>query len=168
MNKSLMMFMIAGLMAAGVSSAMESEEDGPGDGDRAVASDHHGFRQDEKEHGPCGKLKLTDEQKAKIKDEGFKFKESEIDLRAQLEKARLKYRKIMASPGTDYKAAKAASQEVSESLSKLIAAKRDFKTRVAFQVLNPEQRGPAMACEWHRKGGFGHGKHRHHHGEDWG
>ncbi len=91
---------------------------------------------------------------------GLSSRSQKSIFRAQLEKARLKYEKIVSSASSDYKAAKAASQEVSDSLSKLIAAKNAFKLTIAFQVLKPEQRGPAVACGSHWTGHFGFHKRR--------
>lgn len=155
--KSLMMFLAVGLLAATVAQAEEMNGE---DNDRSVASEGHRFGPG---HNPCDRVGLTDEQKAKIKDERFKFKESEIDLRAQLEKARLKYHKIMETPSSDIKSAKSASQEVSDYQTKLFSAKSAFKNQIAFQVLKPDQRAPAMACGLLREHG---GKKRHH--EGWG
>lgn len=110
-------------------------------------------------HGPCGKVNLSDDQKAKMKEAMFDFRESKIDLKAQVSKAKLKYQRLIANPDTDYKAAQAAAQELSDSISKMISAKQAFKTKVAFEILKPKQREPAMQCEAHMKHRWGHKDH---------
>ena len=144
-------------LAFGVSFAMAAhadEQSGPDQKDGPAF--HHG--------GPCGKLKLDDDQKSKMKAAWFKFREEKIDMKANIEKARLKYAKLMSDPSSDYSSAKSASKEISEDISKMIAAKEMFKTKVAFEILKPEQRQPAMACLPYLRGKGHH--HRHHH-EEW-
>jgi len=112
--------------------------------------------------GPCGKFKLDADQKSKMKAAWFKFREEKIDIKAQIEKSRLKYSKLISDSSTDYATAKAASKDVSDNVAKMISAKESFKTQIAFEVLKPEQREMAMMCLPYLKGkGHHHGHHQH-------
>lgn len=100
-------------------------------------------------------MSLTDEQKAKMRSEKFKFEESRIDLDAQLKHSRLALRKILSDPSGDYGAAKSAAKEVASNQAKLMSSKELFKAEIAFKVLTADQRKEAEMC--HRvHGGHGH------------
>jgi Spy/CpxP family protein refolding chaperone len=158
MNRIFLTIAFVLSLAFGVSFAMAAHADEqPAEQKDGPSAFHHG--------GPCGKFKLDDDQKSKMKAAWFKFREEKIDMKANIEKARLKYAKLMSDPNTDYSSAKSASKEISEDVSKMIAAKEMFKTKVAFEILKPEQRQPAMDCLPYLRG-KGHHHHRHHH-EDW-
>jgi len=112
--------------------------------------------------GPCGKFKLDADQKSKMKAAWFKFREEKIDMKAQIEKSKLKYAKLISDPSTEYATAKLASKDISDNVSKMIAAKESFRTQIAFEVLKPEQRESAMMCLPYLRG-KGHHHHEHHH-----
>jgi Spy/CpxP family protein refolding chaperone len=101
--------------------------------------------------GGCN-LKLTDDQKAKMRAEHFKFEENKIDLEAQLKHSKLAYKKLVADPDTDYKTAKAAAELVAKNQAKLAMAKEMFHTEVAFTIFNSDQRAESLKCH-----------HGHHH-----
>jgi Spy/CpxP family protein refolding chaperone len=123
-------------------------------GDKGKDSFHHGF---------CSNLKLSSEQKAKMKEALFNFKSIKIDLKANLEKSKLTYEKLVSNPKTTAEEAKAASEQVSDNLAKLMAARIAMKNQIAFEILTPEQRPVALKCEMHRKH---HWHHRKHHDEE--
>jgi len=129
----------------------------------AVADDHSNKDGEGSsfEQNFCPNLKLSEEQKGKMKEAMFNFREKKIDLKAALEKSKLSYERLLSDPQTDYKTAKTAADEISANKSKLISAKQDFKTSVAFEILKPEQREPALKCEKRRKHHMGFMRHHH-------
>ena len=107
--------------------------------------------------GPCANVKLESAQKSKLRDAYFKFAETEIGLKADVAKARLKKLHVMTDPKADLKAAEEASSAVVDSRSKLLSAKESFKNQINFEILKPDQRLPYRFCTM--------GFHRHHHGD---
>jgi Spy/CpxP family protein refolding chaperone len=85
-------------------------------------------------------LKLSEEQKVKMREAFFKFRENKIHIKESKELAKLNYQKIMADPSSDIKAAKAAAQELAEHISKMAAVKMGIRNEIIFQILTPEQR----------------------------
>lgn len=146
------------LMASAFSGALVFAEDvelaGKVDGDAGPSIKkewHHG--------GGC-RFELSDEQRSKMKAERFKFADEQIDRQAELKHAKLAYKKLMMDPKTDYKSAKSASEEIVKLQAKMLAAKANLRTEIAFKVLTAEQREKAGMC--HGAGGphgrRGHGK----------
>lgn len=110
--------------------------------------------------GPCSQIKATEAQKAAMKKAFQEFQTSAKGLRASAKAAHMQYFKLVSEPKVDVATAQAAANDVATSAAHLMAARLNFKTQVLFQILTPEQRGPAMKCEMqHRK----HKKHRHGH-----
>jgi len=105
--------------------------------------------------GPCSEIKLDKDQRAAIKDAFFKFKEANIDLEANVEKADLAREKVQFDEKATFEAADAASKAKLDAVSKLMAAHDSFHNELEFKILKPAQRGPARMCE------MMHGHHHH-------
>ena len=107
--------------------------------------------------GACSQIKATDAQKTALKAAFQQFEASKKTLEANAKTAHMNYFKLVSDAKADFATAQAAATAVSNTVSDMMAAKLAFKTQVLFQILTPEQRGPAIKCEMqHRK----HRKHR--------
>ena len=99
--------------------------------------------------GPCADLKLDEEQKNKLKEAYFKIKEKNIDIESRIQKAHVKYERIVASLDSNADSAKAASQEIVSAASSMMQAHANYKIEVMFEILKPKQRHLAHACIMH-------------------
>jgi Spy/CpxP family protein refolding chaperone len=153
MNKPFFSLMLVSLLITASTFAGDVELAGKMDRD-------HTGRAGGKFHGGWCHLNLSDEQKASMKAESFKFKEARIDLEAELKHSRLDYVKLMSDPKADYKSAKAAADLVAKNMSRLIAQKQAFRTEIAFKIFNQDQRMEALKCHRGHRRGFG-GKFQH-------
>jgi Spy/CpxP family protein refolding chaperone len=147
--KKLLLVFVATLLVSAPAFAGDVELAGKMDNDHGVGKG--GFH-----HGWCN-LKLTDEQKEKMRAEHFKFEEAKIDLESQLKHSRLALKKVVSDPSSDYRAAKAAAEEVSRNRNKLFSAKEAAHLEIMFKVFTAEQRAEALKCggfRHQRRGGF--------------
>jgi Spy/CpxP family protein refolding chaperone len=97
--------------------------------------------------GPCAELKLDKEQKAKLKAAFYKFEENKIDLEAQVKKSHLEYEKLLTNADASATTAKEVSQGIVSSKTSLLQAEQNYRNEIFFEILKPEQRGTAQACE---------------------
>jgi Spy/CpxP family protein refolding chaperone len=147
MNKKVLITMIAFLGQGAFAHEGMGHECGP------MGPHHEGFilpgvlqEGPGPKEGPCADMKLTKEEKAKIKEAYFKFKESKIDLESNLKRADLNEEKVSADAESDFAAAEAASAAKMEAIGKLMQADHSFRNNVLYNILKPEQRSAARAC----------------------
>jgi Spy/CpxP family protein refolding chaperone len=96
--------------------------------------------------GPCSEVKLTPEQKAKLKAAYFKFAEEKINMEADVKKAHLSYEKVLTDNEANSSAAEKASQWIVNSAAKFTQSEQDYKNEMFFKILKPVQRSQAQAC----------------------
>ncbi len=118
---------------------------------------------------PCNQLNLTKDQKTKLKEAYFKFKEKKIDLESKVQKAHLQYEKLMSDPASDFDSAEGASRDIIAAATEMMKAHSSYENEINFSILKAEQRQPARACQMmmmhhaeHEGLGKGEGKHDYH------
>jgi hypothetical protein len=100
----------------------------------------------EPKFGPCSELKLDENQKTKLKELYFKFKEGNIDIESHIQKAHLQYEKIVTNLDSTAESAETAGQEIVSAVSGMMLAHANYKNKVMFEILKPQQRHLAHAC----------------------
>lgn len=101
----------------------------------------------------CENLKLTDAQKAQLRDAHLKFEDERIDLEAKERHARLELRKLLASKDADAKSIRKAAQTAAEAAAQIQISEEVQRTEVLLSVFKPEQREMALHCgPGHRPG----------------
>jgi len=152
--KKLLVILATSLLLNGVTYAEEKAE-------KAPETSLDTSSEAPKQHKPCEKScdrrkRLTNEQKEKLREAVFKFKENKIQLEKDIKLARLNFDKLASDPSSDAKMAKAAAQEIADHVSKMVAAKFALKTQILFQILTPEQRKEKFFHQIHKGGHWGH------------
>jgi Spy/CpxP family protein refolding chaperone len=104
----------------------------------------------------CFKHRLTDSQREKMKTAYFKYKDSKIHLKENIDLARLNYQKKLADPNVTGDEVTSASEKIVESISKLMTAKFNYTKQIMFEILTEEQR----KCKFHHRA-----MNRHYHHE---
>lgn len=133
--KKLLIILTACLILGGASYADEGKD---GDSNAAIPNkiESAGGKHCEMKKD----LMLTKEQREKMRKAFFKFQEEKINLEAAIKRARLNYVKVVSDSSSNADAAKAAAQEIANSLSKMVAAKLALKTQISYEILTEKQR----------------------------
>lgn len=94
----------------------------------------------------CKKVNLTDEQKAAIDTAHTAFKKNMVQLKADAKTAFINYEESVSNVATVRADADAAATAINDAVGKVVAAKTAHVTAVLYDILQPEQRGPAIDC----------------------
>jgi hypothetical protein len=110
----------------------------------------------------CANITLTPEQKGSLTDVVFEFRKAMIIAKGEVKIARLTYGHTVSNPASVRADAEAAGVQVRDSVANLVGIKKDFATKVLYDILTPDQRGPAYECmkAAHRSRGRPHGGRR--------
>lgn len=94
----------------------------------------------------CKKVDLSEEQKVDLKDALFDYRESAIQLRADIRTARVKFIRAILDAEADAATATPIVNEGVTAKAALAQAKGDLASKVFFSILMAEQRKPALKC----------------------
>lgn len=94
----------------------------------------------------CMEVKLTDEQKAKIRPEFFANRKAVITAVSNLRLARLDFLQAVLDPASPHPDIAKMTEYVSKNVSDAAASRTSFKGKLFFNILTPEQRTPALKC----------------------
>jgi Spy/CpxP family protein refolding chaperone len=115
---------------------------------------------------PCSRLNLSEDQKAKLKDMIYQYKQTQIQNAANLKKAKLVKEYTLSSPTSTKEEGTKAQTDFMTALDAAMNAGLGLELSVIYDVLQPAQRADAVACgkimmKKHKRGGGHHdGKRR--------